>query len=315
LITEEVYPEAVTVLQRAVDLRPSSPSAQYNLGLAQLKTGDYEKSITANGKALELKPNWPEAYNNLGLAYAGLKRWEEAARAYREAVRIIATYAGAYFNLGIASLRMGQIDVARQLVEKLKPMSWAHQARLAHEILAVERAASGSLVTSNPVLPTAQQSGLPPSPTENTESKAAAPEEKKATQPPVTPTSDSKPTSESKPPSSSTPAEVECPEPIYRNTGVTQTASIVGPVEVAYTEEALQNKVEGKIVLQVVLCGNGRVSDITVEEGLPFGLTERAIEAMKKIQFQPAVRDSHPVTVMVKQTFTCAQRVCTAVTP
>ena len=91
-------------------------------------------------------------------------------------------------------------------------------------------------------------------------------------------------------------------------------ASIIGPIEVAYTEEAVQNKVEGRIVLQVVLCGNGRISDITVEERLPFGLTERTIEAMRKIQFQPAIKDSTPVTVIVKQAFTCAQSKCTAVT-
>ncbi len=89
-------------------------------------------------------------------------------------------------------------------------------------------------------------------------------------------------------------------------------ASIIGPLEVPYTDEARQNGVEGKIVLQVVLCGNGRVSDITVEEGMAFGMTARAIEALRKVRFQPAVKDSQPVTVIAKQVFTCAQNTCTA---
>ncbi|HKR21363.1 MAG TPA: tetratricopeptide repeat protein, partial [Pyrinomonadaceae bacterium] len=330
LITEEVYPEAVTVLQRAVNLRPNSAAAQYNFGLALFKTGDYERSVIASAKALELKPNWADAYNNLGLAYAGLKRWEEAARAYREAVRIVPNYAGAYFNLGIAVLRMGQLDLADQLVEKLKPMDWAHQARLAHEILAVRRPGASPIVASTQVTPVVTQAVVPAGPTNNSET-VAAPPENKATPDKVLPTTSSPSPA---PPASSdgnvasstptpapapaptptpSPAEVECPEPIYRRSSVTQMASIVGPIEVPYTEEAIHNNAEGKIILSVVLCGNGRVSDITVKQGLAFGLTERAIEAMRKIQFQPAVKDSQPVTVIVEQAFTCTQRVCTAV--
>jgi hypothetical protein len=90
-------------------------------------------------------------------------------------------------------------------------------------------------------------------------------------------------------------------------------ASYVGELQASYSEEALQNNAQGKIVLQVVLCGNGRVSDITVEERLPFGLTERTIEVMKKAQLQPAELNSKPVTVMIKQEFVCASGVCKAV--
>jgi protein TonB len=77
----------------------------------------------------------------------------------------------------------------------------------------------------------------------------------------------------------------------------------------------VQNKVEGKIVLQLVVCSNGRVSDITIKESLPFGLTERAIEAIRKVRFQPALLGTQPVSVMTKQTFACTQQVCTALSP
>ena len=90
-------------------------------------------------------------------------------------------------------------------------------------------------------------------------------------------------------------------------------ASLKEQLQVGYTDEAVQNNVEGRIVLRAVFCGNGRVVDVTVEESLPFGLTERAIEAIKKAQFQPALLESRPVSVFVRQTFSCTQRVCTAV--
>jgi len=64
-----------------------------------------------------------------------------------------------------------------------------------------------------------------------------------------------------------------------------------------YTEEARQNKIQGTVVLQVVFNVNGTISDIRVVRGLPDGLTEKAIEAAKKIRFNPAVKAGTPVSV------------------
>ena len=85
------------------------------------------------------------------------------------------------------------------------------------------------------------------------------------------------------------------------------------PLQVSYTDDAAQNKVEGKIVLQFVVCSNGRVSDISIDEPLPFGLTERAIAAIRKARYQPALLGTQPVSVITKQTFACAQQVCTTI--
>jgi tetratricopeptide (TPR) repeat protein len=281
LITEGIYPEAVAALQKAVALKPDSAAAQYNLGLAQLKTGEFQNAVASITKALELTPNWPDAYNNLGLAYAGLKKYDDAVNAYREAIRIIPDYAGATYNLGIAYVGLGQGTLALPLVEKLKPMNWDLQARLWNTIR--DAKAPATEITELVTAPTPKATPTPkPAPPEN-----VAPD---------------KPAS-----------EIDCPDPIYRASGVTRMASYVGELQASYSDEALQNNVAGKIVLQVVLCGNGRVSDITVEERLPFGLTERTIEVMKKAQFQPAELNSKPVTVMIKQEFVCATGVCKAV--
>ncbi len=138
LITEGVYPEAVTILESAVRLRPSSAAAQYDLGLAQLKVKKYEEAIASIQKALELRREWPDAYNNLGLAYAGLSRWKEAVTAYTEAVRLVPDYAGALYNLGIAYVRLGQKSSAQEIVAKVRLLSWNLQALLWQEILAAD---------------------------------------------------------------------------------------------------------------------------------------------------------------------------------
>jgi TonB family protein len=64
-----------------------------------------------------------------------------------------------------------------------------------------------------------------------------------------------------------------------------------------YTEEARQNKVQGTVMLSVVFTADARIENIRVVRGLPDGLTEKAIEAAKKIRFQPAVKNGQAVSV------------------
>jgi len=118
-----------------------------------------------------------------------------------------------------------------------------------------------------------------------------------------------------KAPSSNGAAEEECLSPIYRRPDVTQMAFMKEPLQVPYTTEAKQNKVEGKLVLLLVVCNSGHVSDVSIDKPLPFGLNERAIEALRKVRFQPALLGTQPVSLMTKQTFNCSQQVCTALSP
>ena len=307
LITEGVYPEAFSILTQAVSLQPNSPAAQYDLGLAQLKEKKYEEAITSNRKALEFKPDWPDAYNNLGLAYAGLGRWQEAVTAYREAVRIVPDYAGALYNLGLAYLRLGQKSATLEVIAKVRPLNWDLQARLWQEVLATERTANPAAVSNVAVVvPEPTPAALPP---------ASPPVQ--VSLPTPTPSPEASPPAlddkAEKEPSPNNSADEECLSPIYRRPDVTQMAVMKERLQVPYTAEAVQNKVEGKIVLLLVVCNNGRVSDISIDEPLPFGLTERAIEALRKVRFQPALLGTQPVSVMTKQTFLCAQQVCTTV--
>jgi TonB family protein len=292
LITEKIYPEALSILKQAVSLQPNSPAAQFDLGLAQLKEKQYEDAVTSNKKALELKPEWPDAYNNLGLAYAGLSRWKEAVTAYREAVRLVPNYAGALYNLGSAYFRLGQKPATLEVIAKLRPLNWDLQARLGQEVLGIERPASVVTVAApSPTVP-------PPTQTSPAETSPPAPVDKAEKDLPAISSEDE-----------------ECPSPIYRQSGVTQMAFMKEQLQVSYTADAIENKVEGKIVLQLVVCSNGRVSDIRIDEPLPFGLTERAIEAIRKVRFQPALLGTQPVSVIAKQTFACTHQVCTALSP
>jgi TonB family protein len=73
-----------------------------------------------------------------------------------------------------------------------------------------------------------------------------------------------------------------------------------------YTEEARLNKVEGTVVLTIVLGADGRIHDIRTVRGLPHGLTETSIEAAQKIRFHPAVQNGKPVSVRATLEFSFA---------
>jgi TonB family protein len=64
-----------------------------------------------------------------------------------------------------------------------------------------------------------------------------------------------------------------------------------------YTEIARTNRVQGTVVLQVVFAANGEIQDIRIIRALPDGLTHKAIEAARKIRFNPATRNGEPVSV------------------
>lgn len=71
-------------------------------------------------------------------------------------------------------------------------------------------------------------------------------------------------------------------------------AEIVSKPTPAYTDEARRLKVEGEVLLEVVLQASGRVKVIRVVRGLGHGLDESAIRAAEQISFKPALRDGQP---------------------
>ena len=90
------------------------------------------------------------------------------------------------------------------------------------------------------------------------------------------------------------------PGPVYAAKDVDKKAIIFERIEPGYTEKAQTSKVEGVVLLSIVLAADGRVTDVAVINGLAGGLTEKAIDAAKKIKFTPAVKDGSRVSVRVK---------------
>lgn len=68
-------------------------------------------------------------------------------------------------------------------------------------------------------------------------------------------------------------------------------------VEPRYTEPARFAKIQGVVILDLVIDTEGRVESIQVLRGLPLGLTQRAVEAVEQWRFQPSTYKDRPVAV------------------
>ena len=89
-------------------------------------------------------------------------------------------------------------------------------------------------------------------------------------------------------------------EPHFNSFEVTARAVITAKPEPGFTERARRNDVEGLVRLRAVLAADGTVRHILVVKELPDGLTEKAVEAARRVRFRPAVKDGQPVNMVVQ---------------
>ncbi len=103
-----------------------------------------------------------------------------------------------------------------------------------------------------------------------------------------------------KPTDQFTPSGLDTSAKILTGREVDRKAILIMKPEPAYTEAARQKQITGTVVLKVVFSSNGSVVNIRTVSGLPDGLTERAIDAARKIKFIPAVKDGKFVSMWMQ---------------
>ncbi|HEX8072193.1 MAG TPA: energy transducer TonB [Pyrinomonadaceae bacterium] len=86
---------------------------------------------------------------------------------------------------------------------------------------------------------------------------------------------------------------------VWGENEVERKAQIVERPAAAYTPEARAQGVTGKVVLLVTLWKTGDVGPVEVVSGLPYGLTEQAAAAARRIKFTPAETAGRPVSQYV----------------
>ena len=86
----------------------------------------------------------------------------------------------------------------------------------------------------------------------------------------------------------------------YRPGSGVMPPRLLREVKASYTEEARVRNLAGEVVLEIVVRRDGTVSDVKLVSGLPAGLNERAIAAVRQWRFSPATRLGRPVDVIVE---------------
>ena len=89
-------------------------------------------------------------------------------------------------------------------------------------------------------------------------------------------------------------------EGLFTGKQVDSRARLVKKPEPTYTEKARGKQITGTVILKCIFAADGTVKNIRVVQGLPYGLTERSIEAARKIKFIPATKDGKNVSMWMQ---------------
>jgi protein TonB len=82
---------------------------------------------------------------------------------------------------------------------------------------------------------------------------------------------------------------------IYKVAQLQTPPKVVSKVEPNYTNEARSAKIQGPVVLSLMIDTQGRAHKIRVTRSLDKGLDQEAIDAIEKWHFAPGIKDGKPV--------------------
>jgi protein TonB len=79
--------------------------------------------------------------------------------------------------------------------------------------------------------------------------------------------------------------------------GAVKRPEMLSGAQPRYTEPARRARIQGTVILEAVIDQKGRVTDLRVLKGLPLGLDQSALDAVRDWRFKPATLEGRPVRV------------------
>jgi tetratricopeptide (TPR) repeat protein len=130
----------------AVEERRQSPpvadaESEYNRGVRARIAKDWPAAVDAFRRAIGFRSAFPDAWNELGYALRHQGRDVESLDAYHEALRLRPNFPEALEYLGEAYVKMGRVEDARRVLDRLRALDPDRAQELAQVI---ERAPAGS---------------------------------------------------------------------------------------------------------------------------------------------------------------------------
>ena len=109
-INKRMGKEALSALDKALNLKPDSAEVYNGRGMAELILENYHNALADCDEAIRLKPDYAEAYNNRALVKQFLERYQDAIADCAEAIRLKPDYAEAYNTRGVVKLYPEEIS-------------------------------------------------------------------------------------------------------------------------------------------------------------------------------------------------------------
>ncbi len=82
---------------------------------------------------------------------------------------------------------------------------------------------------------------------------------------------------------------------VLRSNAVDQQAKVLSSIAPDSNEFAQENGISGRALYRTVIGADGTPTEIAVVLPIGFGLDEKAVEAIKKAKFEPAIKAGKPV--------------------
>jgi tetratricopeptide (TPR) repeat protein len=131
-LAEPSSPAAEQVRQ-PVTTTPSADS-EFNRGVRARLAQDWPTAVDAFRGAIGQRADFPEAWNELGFALRNQGRYAESLQAYDEALRLRPNFPEALEYLGEAYVKLGRLEDARRVLERLRPLDAGRAQELAEVI-------------------------------------------------------------------------------------------------------------------------------------------------------------------------------------
>ena len=148
--------KALQIFQDAISRNPDNDQYYLSLGLIQLRDGDLASAQQTLQKGLARIPSSGKILWGLGLISALQGNTQEAAQQFERAVDLLPEWAGSYSTLGVFYYETGQIEKAREVLDRFKGSN-AGSLDVNRIEEALSRAGPNSTVTSGPMPMEARQ--------------------------------------------------------------------------------------------------------------------------------------------------------------